>query len=285
MLPRPRAADYTHGRTRPIIIMAMPGEPEHDTAATRARPVRSLLRWSLVRLVLGMRRMQRDWQVGDGREEAAARHVLERAAPGDLGAAIAAVDDYARRGKFLVNVGDEKGAILEGAVARAAPRLALELGAYVGYSALRIARALPPGGRLCSVELIPANAAIARRIVAHAGAADRVAIVDGALGDGGATMARLEAEHGVRAGGVDLVFIDHAKDQYLPDLQRILAAGWLHAGSVVVADNLRFPGSPRYRDYMAAAEGTRWRTRRHRAHVEYLPLIPDVVFESTLLTP
>jgi len=79
------------------------------------------------------------------------------------------------------------------------------------------------------------------------------------------------------------VFVDHAKDQYLPDLQRILDAGWLHAGSVVVADNMRVPGSPRYRDYMDETEGGRWHTEKHRAHVEYLSALPDLVFESTLL--
>src|SRR5215831_1679139 len=99
-------------------------------------------------MLAGGRRLQREWQVGDGREEAAARHVLAHAPAGDLAAAIQALDDFAYRRKFLINVGDEKGAILEQAVARAAPRRALELGAYVGYSALRIARALPPGGRL-----------------------------------------------------------------------------------------------------------------------------------------
>jgi catechol O-methyltransferase len=82
---------------------------------------------------------------------------------------------------------------------------------------------------------------------------------------------------------VDFVFVDHAKDQYLPDLQRILEASWLHEGSVVVADNVGFPGAPQYRRYMNEAEGKRWRTRRHRTHVEYQSLIPDVVLESTFL--
>jgi catechol O-methyltransferase len=262
------------------------GQQQDTSTATAARPSprgTGLFRWSLLRMVLGGRRLLRDWQVGDGREEAVAHHVLAHARPGDVGAAVRAIDDFAYRRKFLINVGDEKGAILEAAVTRAAPRLALELGAYVGYSALRIARALPPGGRLVTVEINAANAAIARRITAHAGAADRVAVVDGALGDGGATMARLARDHGLGPGAVDLVFIDHAKDQYLPDLRRLLDAGWLHPGTVVVADNLGFPGAPAYRDFMAAAEGTRWTTRRHAAHVEYQSLLKDVVFESTLL--
>jgi catechol O-methyltransferase len=243
----------------------------------------SMLRWSLIRMVLGGRHLLREWQVGDGREEDAGRFVLSHAPRGDIDAAIRAIDEYAYGRKFLINVGDEKGAILDAVVARAAPRRALELGAYIGYSALRIARRLPPGGHLWSIELNAANATIARRIAEHAGASDRVTFVTGALGDGGGTLGALEREHGFARGSLDLVFVDHAKDQYLPDLQRILDAGWLHAGSVVVADNMRVPGSPRYREYMDEAEGGRWHTEKHRAHVEYLSAIPDMVFESTFL--
>ena len=48
--------------------------------------------------------------------------------------------------------GPEKGAILESLVAEQRPALALELGTFMGYGAARIARNLPPGGRLISIE-------------------------------------------------------------------------------------------------------------------------------------
>ena len=79
------------------------------------------------------------------------------------------------------------------------------------------------------------------------------------------------------------VFVDHAKEVYLADLQRILAAGWLKSGSVVLADNIRVPGAPDYWAYMKAEEGKRWRTTTHETHVEYQTLIKDVVLESTLI--
>jgi catechol O-methyltransferase len=239
--------------------------------------------WSVARMLVGARGLLRDWQVGDGREEEAARAVLARAPRGDLDAAIATLDGFASTEKLLINVGDEKGAILDQAVRRAAPRRSLELGAYVGYSALRIARVLPAGGHLFSIELNPANAEIARRVVAHAGVAERVTFIVGSLGDGGQTLASLRDRHGFSAGSLDFVFIDHAKEAYLPDLLRILEAGWLHPGSVAVADNVRFPGAPSYRRYMAAEEGKRWRTVRHPAHAEYQRWIRDVVFESTMI--
>ncbi|HYD49998.1 MAG TPA: O-methyltransferase [Terriglobales bacterium] len=242
---------------------------------------KSPLRWSFLRMLLGIKHLNSEWQVGDGREEAAARFVLAHAPAGDIDAAITAIDEYAYKHSFLINVGDEKGAILDNVIRRERPLRVLELGAYVGYSALRIARQLPPGGKLFSVELNPANADIARRIVAHAGAADRVTFVVGYLGDG-ETLKRMQTEHGFGPGSLDVVFIDHAKDAYLPDLQRLLTAGWLHPGSVVVADNIRFPGAPDYREYMQRQEGKQWRTLTHKTHVEY-SILPDVVLESTVL--
>lgn len=241
-----------------------------------------LFRWSFVRMLLGTRHLLKEWQVGDGREQAALEHVLARATPGSLEAAIDAIDDYASRRKFLMNVGSEKGRILDDVIERTRARCVLEVGAYVGYSALRIARKLPPEGHLYSIEFSAANAAIARRVVEHAGASRQVTFIVGTLGDGGTTMQQL-VQLGFAQGCLDVVFLDHDKDAYLPDLERIVNAGWLKPGSVVVADNLRFPGAPKYKAYMDAQEGIRFRSEVHRAHVEYQTLLPDVVLTSTFL--
>ena len=238
------------------------------------------LRWSFLRMAVRMKHLTTEWQVGDGREAALAEHVVTRARPGDVDDAIRVIDQFCRHHSYLINVGDEKGQILDGAVDRVRPRRLLELGTYCGYSALRTARRMPPGAHLYSVEFSPANADIARRILAHAGVDDRVTVVVGTLGDGGGTLRRLRDEHGFAEGSLDLVFIDHDKDAYLPDLQRILGEGWLHPGSVVVADNVLFPGAPAYRSYMRDHEGTLWSTIEHRAHVEYQSLIKDLVLES-----
>jgi catechol O-methyltransferase len=241
------------------------------------------LRWSFVRMMLGMKRLTTDWQVGDGREEALAEHVTSNAVPGDLESAIAAVDEFCYGQSFMINVGDEKGALLDAAVRRAEPRRLLELGTYCGYSALRTARVMPEGAHLYSLEFVDANAAIARRILAHAGVESQVTVIVGTLGDGGGTIASLEEEHGFAPGSLDFVFIDHAKDAYLPDLERILERDWLRPGAVVVADNVKMPGAPDYRDYMRAQEGGLWRTTEHDTHVEYQSLLKDLVLESEYL--
>jgi catechol O-methyltransferase len=209
--------------------------------------------------------------------------VRGHAPQGDLDAAIAALDQFAYKEKFLINVGDEKGALLDTAISKVTPKLALELGTYCGYGALRMARAIGPAGRLVSVEFAEANAQIARAIIEHAGVADRVTVVVGTIGDAGKTVAALEAEHGFGPGKLDLAFLDHDKDAYLSDLESILERGWLHRGSVVVADNIKFPGAPDYRAYMQEREGNEWRTIEHEAHVEYQTMIKDLVLESEYL--
>jgi catechol O-methyltransferase len=240
-------------------------------------------RWSFLRMAFGARRLLRDWQVGDGREAALLRYVLENGRRGDLDDAIGAIDRFAYSKSFLINVGDEKGALLDAAIARGKPKLLLELGTYCGYSGLRTIRAAPAGARLVTIEYSADNAAIAQRIFEHAGIAGRVTIVVGTLGDGGKTAATLRERHGFGPGALDFAFLDHAKKAYLPDLQLVLRERWLRPGAVVVADNVKVPGAPEYHAFMKASEGTLFRTREHSTHVEYQTLLKDVVLESEFL--
>ncbi len=240
------------------------------------------MRWSFLRMLLAMKHLTTHWQVGDGREEALAQHVTSTATRGDPDDAIRAIDEFAYGQSFMINVGDEKGEILDAAIRRVEPRRLLELGTYCGYSALRTVRVMPDEAHLHSIEFSPANAEIARRIVDHAGVGDRVTIVVGTLGDGGETISALESA-GFAEGSLDFVFMDHDKDAYLPDLELILERGWLRRGALVVADNVKFPGVPGYRDYMRDHEGRDWRTTEHETHVEYQALIKDLVLESEYL--
>jgi catechol O-methyltransferase len=220
-------------------------------------------------------------QIGDGREAAAADYVVANARHGDPDDVIATIDRFAYEESFLINVGDEKGALLDAAVARAHPQLALELGTYCGYGALRIARAAP-AAQVFSIELSAANAEIARIIWTHAGLADRITCVVGTIGDGGRTLETLE-EHGFSTGTLDFMFIDHDKSAYLTDLRSVLDRGWLRHGAIVVADNVKLPGAPDYLAYMRAEQGTRWNTVEHKTHGEYQALLRDVMLESEFL--
>lgn len=233
-------------------------------------------------MVFGQHNLPVTGQIGDGREAAVADYVVATARRGDVDDVLSTIDRFAYTKSFLVNIGDEKGALLDAAVRRTQPALVLELGTYCGYSALRIARAAPQA-RVYSVELAAANADIARRIWEHAGVADRVTCVVGAIGDGGATLDELAATHKFGCGSVDFVLIDHDKTAYLSDLRSILDRGWLHPGSIVMADNVKIPGAPDYRAYMRAQEADHWASIEHRTHGEYQALMPDILMESEYL--
>jgi catechol O-methyltransferase len=241
-----------------------------------------LLRWSVWRMAAGVRNITTTGQIGDGREAAVVEFVLKNAQAGDIDDVLATIDKFAYEKSMLINIGDEKGLLLDAAVHSANPALALELGTYCGYSALRIARAAP-NAKVYSVELAAANAANARRIWGHAGVADRVTCVVGTIGDGGYTLDALANDHGFTTEALDFVFLDHDKDAYLPDLLAILGRGWLHAGSIVVADNVKMPGAPKYREYMRQQQGHRWQTIEHKAHMEYQSMVSDLVLESEYL--
>ena len=136
----------------------------------------------------------------------------------------------------MINVGDEKGEILDDAIRR-------DRSSCWSSGRMRLQRAPSRAddgaeARLVSIEFNSANATIARRIWDHAGVGDRLTVVVGTLGDGGATLERLESEHDFTKNSVDLIFIDHEKNAYVPDLQLIIEREWLHPGSVAVADNV-----------------------------------------------
>lgn len=240
------------------------------------------LRGSVWRMALNNNKMRITGQAGDGREAAAVEYVLRTSRAGDVGDVLDALDRFAYDKSFLMNVGDQKGKLLEAAVRRANPAVALELGTYCGYGALRIAKAAP-NAKVFSVELAAANAENARRIWAHAGVADRVTCVVGTIGDDGRTLDSLAADHEFSSGLVDFVFLDHDKELYESDLKKLLDRGWFHPGTIVVADNVKIPGAPKYRAYMKAQQGATWQTVEHKAKLEYGSVIPDLMLESVLL--
>ena len=57
----------------------------------------------------------------------------------------------------------------------------------------------------------------------------------------------------------------------------------MHPGSIVVADNVKVPGAPKYREYMRRQQGTLWNTIEHKTHLEYQRLVTDLVLESEYL--
>lgn len=215
-------------------------------------------------------------EMNDGREEKMLSHVLANAVQGDPESVLHQIDKFAWSEKWLMNVGDRKGMILDEQVQRVCPKIAVELGGYCGYSAVRIARLLPLGSRLLSFELEPRFAAIAEQVVRVAGLTDRVTHV---VGPAEESLLRLKELTG--RDSADLFFFDHWKDRYLPDIITAEECGALCAGTVVVADNVIYPGTPEYLEHVRTHP--RFRSVFHPALLEYSNEIVDGIEVSVYL--
>ena len=109
-------------------------------------------------------------------------------------------------------------------------RSILELGTLGGYSTIWLARALPPDGRLISLEIDPRRAEVARANIARAELAN---VVEIRLGRAVDSLQQLMAEG--RA-PFDLIFIDADKPGYAEYLNRCLKLS--RPGTLIVADNV-----------------------------------------------
>jgi caffeoyl-CoA O-methyltransferase len=103
----------------------------------------------------------------------------------------------------------------------------LEIGSLAGYSGIWLARALPPGGRLITLEINPRHAEVVRQSFARAGVGDRAEV---RVGNALELLPLLEND-----GPFDLVFIDADKPAYPQYLDWALHL--THPGSIIVADN------------------------------------------------
>ena len=123
------------------------------------------------------------------------------------------------------------GRILETLVFLRKPQLILEIGTYSGGSALWMAQALPPGGRIVTCEVVDENADFAQRHIDASPYADRIEIRRGPALD---TIASLD-------GPYDMVFIDADKTGY-PDYYEACVPK-LAPDGLIVADNTLRDGS------------------------------------------
>ena len=141
-----------------------------------------------------------------------------------------AADTRARTSAPGMMVGTLEGRFLAAVVAMLRPSRVLEIGTFTGYSALSMAEALPPGGRIVTCDISEEHVAIARRHIGATPYADRIEILVGPAID---TIAGL-------AGPFDLVFIDADKPGYLGYYEAVLPK--LSPDGVILADNVLWSG-------------------------------------------
>jgi predicted O-methyltransferase YrrM len=144
-----------------------------------------------------------------------------------LDAALAASD---AAGLPAIAVSPAQGKLLNLLARLVTARRILEIGTLGGYSTIWLARALPPDGRLITLEYAPKHAEVARANLAQAGLADLVEVRVGAALD---TLPGLADG---RADLFDLVFID-ADKQNTPDYFT-WSVRLTRPGGVIIVDNV-----------------------------------------------
>ncbi len=145
--------------------------------------------------------------------------VLEAALRANSAAGLPSIDVSAAQGKMLTLLARMAGA-----------RMALEIGTLGGTSTICIARALPPKGRLLTIEAVDRHANVARSNIERAGLADRVEVRVGAALD---VLPAIEAEG---LGPFDFVFIDADKSNNANYLRWALRLS--RPGTAIVVDNV-----------------------------------------------
>ena len=148
-----------------------------------------------------------------------------------------------------MQIAPEQGQFMALLVETIGARRVLEIGCFTGYSALWMALALPPDGRLITLDVNPDWVDIGRATWREAGVAERI---EARLGLALESLDRLLGEFG--AASFDLAFIDADKKSYDAYYERALAL--VRPGGLILIDNMLWDGSvadPRDQDRQAQA--------------------------------
>ncbi|GAC1393692.1 MAG: O-methyltransferase [Ktedonobacteraceae bacterium] len=141
----------------------------------------------------------------------------------------------------------------------------LEIGSLAGYSGIWLARALPIGGRLLTLEIDPKHAELVRSAFATAGVADRTEVRVGNALD---LLPALEGET-----PFDLVFIDADKPPYPQYLEWALRL--TRPGSIIIADNTVRNGE-RLRDPAQLTNATEKAVAQYNRNVAHNPRLQSL---------
>jgi caffeoyl-CoA O-methyltransferase len=135
-----------------------------------------------------------------------------------------------------MQIGPEQGQLMALLVRLLGAKRTIEVGVFTGYSALSVALALPPGGRIVACDVSEEWTAMARGYWAKANVADRI---DLRIAPALETLDALIEEG--EAGRYDFAFIDADKSNYPGYYERCLAL--LRKGGLVAVDNTLWSGA------------------------------------------
>jgi predicted O-methyltransferase YrrM len=130
----------------------------------------------------------------------------------------------------LIQVSANQGKFLQVMAITCSAKRILELGTLLGYSAIWMARALPPEGRLITVESEPHHAALAQKNIERAGLSSKVEIKTGKALDILSKMISNQERP------FDMIFIDADKPPYAEYFE--LALKLSRPGTLIICDNV-----------------------------------------------
>ena len=140
-------------------------------------------------------------------------------------------EDAERTGLPGIAISADEGRLLQVLLTAINARHVLEVGTLGGYSAICMARVLPPGGRLVSIEINEDHATFARRYIARAGLSDRVEVRVGRALD---VLPALDGER------FDAVFLDADKEPLPTYFEWALRL--VRPGGLIIGDNALWGG-------------------------------------------
>lgn len=149
-----------------------------------------------------------------------------------------------KKGLPPISIGPDEGKILDFLVRSCGAVKAVEVGTLAGYSACWIARALPKGGILHTLEYDAKHAAVARENIRAAGLKNKVVVHQGPAS---ATLPSLE-----KSGPYDFCFIDADKISYPSYLQWAISN--VRSGGIIVGDNAYLFGKLHLKPAKAGAD-------------------------------
>ncbi|KAH0841842.1 putative catechol O-methyltransferase 2 [Fonsecaea pedrosoi] len=190
----------------------------------------------------------------DGRERELLEFILNKPDVEDMRNSphkvLAAIDEFARTQKYLMNVGEDKGRIVTDLIAEVKPQVMVELGGYVGYSCILFGDAVRKAGgqRYFSLERNSEFVSVITSLVDLAGLSDIVKVIEGS------SDASIKQLHDLGTlQHIDLLFLDHYKPAYTTDLKLCEELNLITPGSVLAADNVIKPGNPPYLEYVRSS--------------------------------
>uniref|UniRef100_A0A4W5JUV1 catechol O-methyltransferase n=1 Tax=Hucho hucho TaxID=62062 RepID=A0A4W5JUV1_9TELE len=181
------------------------------------------------------------------------KEVHRKATVGDPQSVITAIDHFCKHREWAMNVGDEKGSILDSVVNEVSTVTVLEL-----------ARLLPPGVSVITLEFNPDYSAIARQVIRWSGLEEKMRSQYCCPGAASGGSLDPSDEGAFRGPGV---FLDHWKGRYIPDTKLLEECGLIQKGTVMLADNVICPGTPDYLEYVR--NSSRYNSHYYRPHLEY----------------